>query len=62
MSSSVKEELASPNPNKKKLLEDVSRGEGCFKTLDNYSQVQDQDRKELYLQKMFKREQLKLFI
>ncbi len=62
MSSSVKEELASPNPGKKKLLEDVGRGEGCFKTLADYPQVHYQDRKELYLQKLFKREQLKLFI
>jgi hypothetical protein len=37
-------------------------GEGCLKTLANYSQVQDQARKELFLQKLFKREQFKLFI
>jgi hypothetical protein len=47
MSSSVKEELASPNWSKK-LLEDVGRGEGCFKTSADYSQVQDQARKELF--------------
>ncbi len=31
----------------KNVLEDVGRGEGCFKTLADYSQVQDQDREEL---------------
>ncbi len=46
----------------KKLLEDVRMGEGCFKTLAGYSQVQDQARKELFLQKLFKKEQFKLFI
>jgi hypothetical protein len=46
----------------KKLLEDVGRGEGCFKTLADNSQVQDQARKELFLQKLFKREQFKLFV
>jgi hypothetical protein len=40
VSSSVKEELASPNPGKKNLPEDVGRGEGCLETLANYSQVQ----------------------
>jgi hypothetical protein len=52
MSSSVKKELASPNGQSqswsKKLLEDVGRGKGCFKTLADYSQVQDQARKELF--------------
>ncbi len=47
MSPSVKEDLASPNPGQK-LLEDVGRVEGCFKTLADYSQVQGQARKELF--------------
>ncbi len=60
MSSNVKEELASPNPGQKKLPEDVGRGEGCFKTLADYSQVQA--RNEFFEQKLFKKEQFKLFI
>jgi hypothetical protein len=58
----VKEGLASPNPWSKKVLEDVGRGQGCFKTLADYSQVQGTGRKNFFKQKLFKKEQLKFFI
>jgi hypothetical protein len=45
----------------KKLLKDVGRGEGCFKTLADYSQVQSKARKIFFLQKLLKREQLNFF-
>jgi hypothetical protein len=37
MYSSVKEELASPNPGQKKPQEVVGRGEGCYHILAHYS-------------------------
>ena len=46
----------------KKVLEDVGRGQGCFKTLADYSQVQGKARKKFFKQKLFKREQLNFFI
>ncbi len=54
MFSGVKEELASPNPGKKKPLEDVGIGEGCQETLANYSQVQHQALKELFVPNLYK--------